>query len=591
MNTIKEEIKKRIDIVTYIGGFVALKKAGRNFKGNCPFHKEKTPSFVVSPDRQIWHCFGSCGDGGDVITFLMKWENLTYVEAIREFAGELGIEINTTASDASSKLRERIIAINTAAIQFFHYLLMQSPVGKKAREYLKERGIRNEIINKFELGYAPSSWDSLTRFLTAKSFSTKELIDSGLAIKSDRGSIYDRFRGRLMFPLKDARGTPIGFSGRLLEGDAKAAKYVNTPETLVYHKRETLYGIHIAKEGIKNQKAAILVEGEFDMITPYQSGIDNIVAIKGSAVTKEQLMLIKRYTNRVYLALDADAAGAEAIKRGIEEAENLEFELGVVVFKEGKDPDEAARKDPVSFKKAISQPVPVYDYIIDYYCKKFPGEDAFSKKNIGESVGPFLAYIKNPIVESYYVRKMAALLGVDEMSVRQLMRRQQARKTITSRTFTKTTSATKEDRYDKMQRHLLSLLLQSDSKQSILIKITSIISPGAFSFPAYKQIYELLIQNQGLFTQKDSYIGLILDKAESELKNLIDELYLFASVDSEMGMVSFEKIAFEIKEYSLKDELKKLLALPQSDETEVRLAQVSGELKELEKTAGKIYNT
>ncbi len=286
MEDVIAEIKKKIDIISFIGSFISVKKSGRNYKALCPFHQEKTPSFVISPDRQIWHCFGACQDGGDIIRFLMKWENITFIEALRELAEKAGVKLaKVNLEDKTWKKKERLLSINFLASEFFEYILQKTSIGEKAQSYLKKRKLDPRISKKFQLGYAPASWDSLLNFLKKKKFSEYEIVESGLMVKSERGRIYDRFRGRLIFPIKDARENVIGFSGRTLDENVKEAKYINTPETPLYHKRETLFGINVAKEAIKNEKNVMIVEGEFDVISPFQQGIENIVAIKGSALT------------------------------------------------------------------------------------------------------------------------------------------------------------------------------------------------------------------------------------------------------------------------------------------------------------------
>jgi DNA primase len=582
MNNVNEEIKKRVDIVEFIGSYMTLKKAGRNFKGNCPFHQEKTPSFVVSPERQIWHCFGGCGEGGDVIKFLMKWDNVTYIEAVREFAQKLNLPMEQfQTTDTNLKERERLFAANRQAANFYKYMLQESAIGAKARQYLDNRGIRKEIANTFELGYAPSSWDSLLRFMVSKKFTEKELVDAGLVLKGERGGYYDRFRGRLMFPLKDIKEHIVGFSGRLLDPLEKSAKYVNTPETIIYHKRETLFGIHIAKEAVKKEKSIILVEGEFDMIAPYQWGIENIVAIKGSAVTREQLMLIKRFTKRVYLALDADAAGEEAIKRGIQEAENLDFELGVIQFDYAKDPDEAVRKDQAKFKKAISTPVAVYDYVIDFYRKKFPENDAFSKKNIAESVAPFFGYIRNPIVESHYIKKMAAILDVSDESVRSLLRKKSFRNVSSSAQF-KNVKPKEYNRDDLVQKYFLSSLLQYENKKTILDKLSSLLAPDDFSYPAYRLLFGKIMESRAAFEGQD--INGFVASLPPELKTLFDELYLYASAEVGVDERNIGRLAYEIRERSLKREIQSLLSNDDA-KNEEDLSRLNMQLKELEKKA------
>lgn len=590
MEAVIEEIKRKIDIVDYIGSFITLKKTGRNFKANCPFHQEKTPSFVISPERQIWHCFGGCQQGGDIIKFLMKRENLTFIEAVRELAEKAGVKIKKfDVQDQAWQKKDRLISLNQIASEFFSFVLHKTKFGKKALLYLEERKINQGIIKKFEIGYAPSSWDSLRKFLLAKKFTDNEGVEAGLLIKSDSGRYYDRFRGRLMFPIKDNRGVIVGFSGRSLDSKEKTAKYVNTPETLLYHKRESLFGIDLAKEAIKKEKNVIIVEGEFDMITPYQLGIENIVAIKGSALTREQLYLLKRYTNRINLALDADEAGAEAIKRGIEEAENLEFEIGVISVEGGKDPDEAVRNDPVKFKNSLKKSEPIYDFIIQFFQKKYPGEDPFSKKNIAEGVIPFIDKIRNPIVRSYVIKKLGQLLSVDERSIETLIRKRQQEKAKPIYPKMERPEKQEANRQLMLEKYLLSQILQSEVAGELVDKITAIISVEDFSVPAHQKIYISFLDwrktNHKQFIATDFHKSLT-----QELKAVFDEVYLFSSIDLELNEKNLVLMASEIKKYSLKKKMSKLISLGEkiTKDGEEELKSLGRRLTELEKTMTKL---
>lgn len=589
METVIEEIKSKIDIIDYIGSFITLKKTGRNFKANCPFHQEKTPSFVISPERQIWHCFGGCQQGGDIIKFLMKWENLTFIEALRELAEKAGVKIKKfDIQDQAWQKKDRLVSINQMASEFFSFVLYRSKFGEKTLSYLKERKINPAIIKKFEMGYAPSSWNSLKKFLTAKKFTDNEGVEAGLLIKSDSGRYYDRFRGRLMFPIKDNRGVIVGFSGRSLDPKEKTAKYVNTPETPLYHKRESLFGIHLAKEAIKKEKNVIIVEGEFDMITPYQLGIENIVAIKGSALTREQLYLLKRYTNRINLALDSDEAGAEAIKRGIEEAENLEFEIGVILIEGGKDPDEAARNDPIKFKNSLKKSEPIYDFIIQFFQKKYPGEDPFSKKNIAEGVTPFIDKIRNPIVRSYVIKKLSQLLSVDDRSIEMLMRKNQREKTKPIYTKVERPEKQEANRQLMLEKYLLSQILQNEVASELVNKITKITEVEDFSTPAHQKIYHLFLD-----WRKDNVKFIATDFHKSlaqELKAVFDEVFLFSSIDLELNEKNLVLMASEIKKYSLKKKMSQLISLGEkiTKDGEEELKGLGGRLTELEKTMTKL---
>lgn len=592
MDQILDQIKKKIDIVEFIGRYVTLKRAGKNYKGVCPFHQEKSPSFIVSPERQIWHCFGACHDGGDVIKFLMKWENLTFFETVREFSKQLGISLKNDFEDNTWKQKEKLLTINSIAAQFFQYILQKSEYGAKAREYLNNREISPKTINIFELGYAPNSWDSLSKFLINKHYTLKELDATGLTVTNERGNQYDRFRGRLMFPIKDTRGSIIGFSGRALDTDEKSAKYVNTPETMLYHKRESLYGINLAKEAIKKEGSVILVEGEFDMITPYQKGIENIVAIKGSAVTKEQLYLIKRYTDKINLALDTDAAGEDAVRRGIEEAEQQDFEVGVIRIDFAKDPDEAVHKDYSKFIKAIKKPIPIYTFLFELLQKKYPEDNPFSKKRIADGMVPFIATVKNPVVKSYIVKQLAETLAVDQYSIEQIIRQYNIKKKAPQHFIKKIqASSPTVDRQQILEKYLLSLIFQGDHSYEMADKVFDVIDISYFSIPAYQKIVAAFFDYKKTNTSKFeiNHFGQTL---KTELRPVLDEIYLYATLDTGLETQHYLKICVEIKRIWLKKKIKDITL--QDDlvfqDKQAEMADLNAQLKELEKLDIKLYN-
>lgn len=578
-----EEIKRRIDIVDFIGGFIEVKKTGRNFKACCPFHQEKTPSFVISPDRQIWHCFGSCGEGGDIIKFLMKWENITFFEALKELAEKAGVKLESVGfEDKAWSVKEKILRINHLTADYYQYLLQNTSFGTQAREYLLGRNINLQIAKTFQLGYSPQSWDSLLKFLKKKGFNEEEQLQAGVLVKNESGRYYDRFRGRLMFPIKDAKGSVIGFSGRILEGDEKTAKYVNTPETEVYHKRESLFGIHLAKDAIRKEGNVLLVEGEFDMITPYMHGIEHVVAIKGSAVTREQLTILKRYTQKITLALDTDAAGEEAIKRGITEAEKQEFEINVVQFTSGKDPDEAARNDFGAFKKSLTAHLPIYDFLIDIAKQKHPGETPFDKKKIVDDVLPFISNIQNPIVQSHYMRVLSNILQVSEESIRDSIRKRQRQQTYTRRTFIKKTEEGMP-REEMTQRFLLSCMFQHENPYLIAEQLFTILEPTDFIIPALGQIAQAFLEYKQHHTHFE--IKTFIASLPSALQTVADEIYLFASSAMENTDQNLTKLAYEVKRVGIKNNITQLLNDDgeKSSEKDNKLIELNIQLKELDK--------
>lgn len=467
-----EEIKSKIDIVQFISSYIPLKKAGRNFKTLCPFHTEKTPSFIVSPERQIWKCFG-CGKGGDIFKFLMEYERMEFGEALRFLAKKTGVVLKTYHPSESEEEKEKLYQINHFAAEFYHYLLLNHSVGRQALDYILGRGITKDSLKLFKIGYAPDLWDGLQKYLVGKKgYKPEDLEKAGLVIPSTQhpktNPYYDRFRHRLMFPLADHRGNICGFSGRVLDPQAKEAKYVNTPETLIYHKSDLLYPLHLTKEEIKKENQAIVVEGELDAISSFQVGIKNVIAIKGSALTENQVKLLKRYTENLVLALDADIAGDSAARRGIEIADSYGLGIRVVELEKYKDPDEAAQRDPKYYKEKIKKAIPVWDYLIDSAFKRIGSETPEAKKKIGEEIVPVLAKIENEIIKNHYVKKFAERLGVDQEAV--LIQIKKFLNTGQLATPTPTLSKIKKPRTELLEEYILSLCFQSGKVEYIFEK-------------------------------------------------------------------------------------------------------------------------
>lgn len=409
-----EEVKNKTDIVSLISEYIEVKKAGRNYKANCPFHGEKTPSFMISPELQMYKCFG-CSKSGDVFTFLEEHEGMEFGEALKYLAEKVGVKLTFVKQNETSE-KEKIIEINKSTLNFYNYALTNHPNSKKVLEYLtKDRGLTQDIIKKFNIGYAPEEYDALSKYLVGKKkHNSKDLQLSGLLV--GRGT--DRFRGRVIFPLFDHKGSAVGFAGRILPWQKQdMAKYINSPETPAYHKSKILFGLNITKSEIRNSDFAVIVEGELDMISSYAAGIRNVVAIKGSALTEDQIRLVGRFCKKIVLCLDSDFAGDEAAKRGAVMAVNMGFEVKVASLKSYKDPDEIARKDPEGYKKAIEEAVDIWDFLINKVFDKYDSNSGGGKAHISSEIVPLLRLIQDKIVQDYYVEKVARRLSVSVEAV------------------------------------------------------------------------------------------------------------------------------------------------------------------------------
>lgn len=458
-----EEVKNKTDIVSIIGERIELKKAGRNYKALCPFHGEKTPSFMVSPELQIFKCFG-CDAKGDVFGFLEQYEGMEFKEALKYLADRAGIKlIRTNFGEASEK--EKLIEIHKETMRFYNYLLLKHPLGARALAYLeKDRGLKKSLIEEFQLGYSPDTPALIQKFLVGKKkINPKDLEKAGIAVLRGQ-SIYDRFGGRVIFPLFDHRGNPIGFAGRVLPWDKReTGKYINSPETPIYHKSSVLYGLNITRGNIKKKKVAIIVEGELDLISSYQAGIKNIVAIKGSALTEEQARLLSRFAPRFILALDSDFAGDAAARRGITVAENSGVTVKIAKISKFKDPDEAARGNIESYKNDLIHAEGVWDFLIDSVFSRYNAASGEGSSKISRELSPVIAGIEDKIVQSHYINLIAKKLGVDPSAVSE----QVAKVGKPEEKKAEETTISPKGRRSLLEERFLSLAFQSDP--SILV--------------------------------------------------------------------------------------------------------------------------
>lgn len=598
-----DDVKSRLDITDVVGSRITLKKAGRNFKALCPFHNEKTPSFIVSPDRQTFKCFG-CGKGGSVIDFIMEYEHLEFPEALELLAAQAGVTLtNRPADTPQSRLRRRILDVNHLAAEFYHYLLTKHALGERARDYLKNRGISDKAVKTFMLGYSPNSWDGLFKFLLRKGYDAELLEKAGLVIRSTRTysdsarNYYDRFRGRVMFALRDHRGGTVGFSGRLLDTNAKEAKYINSPETPVYIKGNVLYGLDVTRDAIRTEGEAIIMEGEFDVISSFQEGISNAVAIKGSALTEAHVALLKRFTEKLTFALDSDLAGDAAARRGIAIADSAGLDLKVVVIPKGKDPDEAVREDAAAFKKAVSSAIPIYDYYILSAVNRHDKTSPFGKKKIGAELLPVLAEISNPIVQAHYVKKLAETLDVSEQVIAEGMKRaarnpQRLAKSISDKEKEKKERRTRQE---KLELYMLAIILQTRTRE-FFEELRESIQIGDLTQAAVVEILNALEKYLG--TTERFLVRDFADSMKKELLPVFDEAYLsdlsgFIE-DEELVSREWMKTLYALKLSILKKKIKDVSGLLAAEEVQAgndegvklreTLTRLTSELRTLEKS-------
>lgn len=556
-----EEVKNKTDIVSIISEYIEVKKAGRNYKANCPFHGEKTPSFMISPELQMYKCFG-CGKSGDVFTFIEEHEGMEFGEALKYLAEKAGVKLIFSNNDNHSD-RERIIEVNNSAQKFFEYALNNHPEAKRVFEYLKkDRGLNEESIKKFNIGYSPNDFKALSNYLIQKkNYNINDLEKTGL-LAGSKGRLFDRFKGRVIFPLFDHRGEVVGFAGRILPWDKQdMAKYINSPETAVYHKSKVLYGLNITKGEIRNSKFAIIVEGELDMISSYQAGIKNVIAIKGSALTEDQIRLINRFCQKIVLCLDSDTAGDEAAKRGAISAINLGFEVKVAHIKSYKDPDEAARKDPEAYRTAISEAVDIWDFLINQIFNKYDMGTGNGKASISREIIPLLQLIEDKIVQSYYIENVARRLSVPVDAVLGQISKQDVSNSSANIETYKVVD-TKRDRRQIIEERLLLNLLTNEPQKIFNIEISSLFSSifilkvisNLDTFFKTKKTFDMSTFSSFLPSELKSYFSeIILNNEENE-----DQTRLIKELKKIILKQTMEDLGLKIRESEAKTESDKV---------------------------------
>ncbi len=410
-----QEIKDKLDLVELIGEYITLNRSGNYFKARCPFHQEKTASFMVSPDRDRWHCFG-CSEGGDGFTFLQKIEGLDFPEALTALAQRVGVVLKKRSPQDKKQADalQRVYNCLFDAASVYQTILRDAEGAEEARAYVTGRGVTDETRSAFMVGFAPEKWDVLYKTLSRRGYDVSDMLKAGLIIKSDRGGYYDRFRDRIMFPIFDHHGRTVGFTGRMLHDTQKGGKYVNTPQTPVFDKSRLLYGLDRAAQTIRKSGEAIIVEGQMDVIASHQAGIVNTVASSGTALGEAQLKLLKRYAGKLKMAFDTDAAGQKAARRGIELALALGFEVFVIELTgdDGKDPDDCIAKSVDVWKQRVEYAIPFVQWAINMAVANFDISSARGKKQAADDVMALVVKIPSAIEQDHWMRILSAQLSI-----------------------------------------------------------------------------------------------------------------------------------------------------------------------------------
>jgi DNA primase len=421
---IPAEIKSKLPVADLIGETVALKRAGSAFKGLCPFHAEKTPSFIVTPDRESWHCFG-CGEGGDIFTFVMKRDGLEFREALSRLAEKAGVELSERTAREDRRKRRLREALE-AAVAWYREVLLQTPQGERARAYLAERGFTDATLDRFGIGYAPNNWQMLTGRLAARGFSQEELIGSGLASPSNRGGVIDRFRGRVIIPIRDSSGRAIGLGGRIMPG-LDGPKYLNSPAGPLFDKSQALFAIDLAKTAIRREKLTVIVEGYTDVMAAHQAGFENVVASLGTALTRGQIELALKYGEAIALAYDVDLAGDTAAREGLLAqlgADHSVSKVRMVRIPDGKDPDELIRGNPEAWQRAVTDAKEVVAFAIDRLASEADLASVGGKRSFTGRVLAIIKAIPDPLERNFYVQQLAQRVNVEPGILAEALRRE-----------------------------------------------------------------------------------------------------------------------------------------------------------------------
>lgn len=581
-----EEIKNKLNVLDVVGSYVKLLKTGVNYRGLCPFHNEKGPSFFVSPTRQMWKCFG-CGKGGDIFEFVKEIEGVEFGDALRILANKAGVELKRENPKVVSE-RKKLYEICDLACSFFEKQLGNSAVGKDAEEYLLKRGIKPESIKKWRLGYSPDTWQGLSDFLVGRGYTRDEIVKAGLAVKSEKGKDpYDRFRGRIIFPIFDLNSQVIGFGARVFkDADKKeTAKYINTPQTLLYDKSNVLYGINYAKVAVRKKNQCVLTEGYTDAIMCQQAGFENTVAVSGTALTLRHLNTLKRYSDNLLLAFDMDLAGDTATKRGINLAESQGFNIKIIdTYSGAKDPAEIIFENPENWLASLEKARTIMDFYFDSAFAKFDKTNPQGKKEIGRIILPAIKRLQNKIEQSHWIQKLAEKLGVSQEAVLEELKNTKIDNThaetaevtmtqIESRNFSA------ESRKKLLEDKIISLVLKNPENLDLIEE-----SHHCLFCDKTKNLIEDIKKN----AQGKDLKAVFADMSKTDkYKDIFDTLSLKAEVDyEEDGPDEIQLCLSQLKDIELRNKLNEISGAVKLENNEKKRDEL---LKEFNRRAKELH--
>ena len=554
-----QEIKEKLNIVDVISGYLRLHKAGVNYRALCPFHNEKTPSFMVSPSRQNWHCFG-CAEGGDIFSFIQKIEAVEFPEVLKMLAEKAGVVLKYGDPKLRSE-KDRIYEICEKAAQFFAASLGNSTIVLK---YLGDRGLKNETISEWRLGYAPDSWNSLLLFLTGRGYREQEIEKAGLILSGQR--YHDRFRNRLMFPIFDANGRVVAFSGRIMSDiisskteRAESGKYINSPETILFSKSKILYGLDKAKMEIRKNDKVVLVEGQMDTLLPWQDGVKNVVATSGTALTEDHLSILKRLTTNLVLAFDVDEAGSRATKRGVNLANEMGFGVSIVKPFSGKDPADFVKEQPGKFGALVADSRPIMEHYFHQVFEKFDPSKIESKKIAAITLLSEIKRLPSAMDRSHWLRELSLQLGIDESDLKEEMGQIEIEKDTPKILSIATAEVQNKNRKEILSERILALLLKKPELMAEATKAAGFLPVGDF------EILRALAANGGDFSGARSALAV-------DLRPRLDFLYL-------AGDYEIEKAG---SDFLIAEEIASLAKAIEKEHYKEKMRQIGMEIKKRE---------